>query len=84
MTIDSNGKILVSGWSNNGTDFDWILARYNSDGTLDTSFGTDGFVTTDFFGDNDGSHAIAYDSYGKILVAGEAYNGTDFDFALAR
>jgi uncharacterized delta-60 repeat protein len=75
--IQDDGKIVLAGVS--GTDF--ALARYNSDGTLDTSFDIDGKVTTSF-GEptNDYSYSVAIQSDGKILVAGYS----DGDFALAR
>ena len=55
--------------------------RYNVDGTLDTSFGTDGIVITDFgFGYNYAT-AIALQPDGKIIVTGVSYNNK---FAMAR
>src|SRR5689334_24920881 len=68
--VQSNGKILVAGSMsfNNG---DFALCRYNTDGTLDTTFGNgDGKVTTDFFGNADFINSIAIQSDGKIVVAG--------------
>ncbi len=84
MAIDSGGKIVVAGYSNNGSNDDFALARYNSDGTLDATFDSDGKVTTPIGSGNDGAHAMAIDSAGKIVVAGYSYNGSNFDFALAR
>ncbi len=40
--MQADGKILVAGTSNNGSDDDIALVRYNADGTLDTSFSGDG------------------------------------------
>jgi uncharacterized delta-60 repeat protein len=48
------------------------LARYNTDGTLDTSFGTGGKVTTDFSGFSDQAHALAVQPDGKLVAAGRA------------
>jgi uncharacterized delta-60 repeat protein len=66
--------------------YDFALARYKPDGSLDGSFGGDGKVTTDFSGGNDSAHSIAIDSQGRIVAAG--FNGTPEsdlgDFALAR
>ncbi|MDT4897393.1 MAG: hypothetical protein QOH25_2470 [Acidobacteriota bacterium] len=76
VAIQSNGKIVVAG--TNGSDF--ILARYNADGSLDTTgFGTGGKVTTDF-GGFDSAKAVAIQTDGKIVAAG--FSGGDF--ALAR
>lgn len=65
---------------------DFGLVRYNPDGTPNTSFDTDGIVTTDFFGRGDQANAVAVQPDGKIVVAGFATHATgiDSDFALAR
>ena len=77
LAIQADGKILVAG--TDGTDF--ALARYNSDGSLDTSFSSDGKVTTDLgFIAVDIGYSIAVQADGKIVVAGVS-NG---DFALVR
>ncbi|MGF1936166.1 MAG: DUF4347 domain-containing protein [Nostoc sp. ChiQUE02] len=76
LAIQADGKILVAG--TNGTDF--ALARYNSDGSLDTSFSSDGKVTTGFGLTIDIAHSTTVQADGKIIVAGT--DGTDF--ALAR
>jgi uncharacterized delta-60 repeat protein len=84
LSIQSDGKILVAGYSYNGTDVDFALARYNTDGTPDSSFSADGKLTTDFGMGDDYGTSVAIQSDGKILVAGYASNGTDVDLALAR
>ncbi len=80
----SDGKIVAAGRAHNGSDYDFALARYNADGTLDTSFGGDGKATTHFGSGDDRANALAVQPDGKIVVAGTAHNGTDTDFALAR
>ncbi|MBV5304261.1 MAG: DUF4347 domain-containing protein, partial [Chlorobium sp.] len=75
VTVQTDGKILVAG-SNNG---DFAVVRYNRDGSLDTSFSSNGIVTTDF-GSNDYGNSITMQTDGKILVAGLG-NG---NFVLAR
>ncbi len=52
MAIQSDGKIVVVGYSTAGGTDDFAMARYNADGTLDASFGGAGKVTTDFGGDD--------------------------------
>lgn len=95
MAIDGNGKIVVAGQAYNGSNLDFALARYNTDGTLDTSFNgppficvsgipCNGTLVTDFNGSDDAARAIAIQPNGKIVVAGTANNGIDDDFALAR
>ena len=59
----------------------FLAERYNQDGTLDDTFGTNGTVITDFgFGYNYAT-AIALQPDGKIIVAGNSYNDK---FAMAR
>ena len=83
IAIQADGKIVVAGRSRNG-NYDFALARYNSDGTLDTSFDGDGKVTTAFGTRTDRIYAMAFQSDGKIVAAGYYDNGSNFDFALAR
>ncbi|WP_374682213.1 DUF4347 domain-containing protein, partial [Accumulibacter sp.] len=78
--VQSDGKILVAGKYNNN----FGLARFNSNGSLDTSFGTSGFINTDFAGGTDVAHSIALQADGRIVLGGLAFSGTSFDFALAR
>lgn len=77
-------KIVVAGFSFNGADHDFALARYNWDGSLDAGFGTDGILTTSFGSGNDIAYSVALQPDGKIVVAGASDNGSDNDFALAR
>ncbi len=44
LTIDSTGKIYVTGWSYNGSNGDMYVIRLNSDGSIDNSFGVNGKV----------------------------------------
>jgi uncharacterized delta-60 repeat protein len=84
VLLQEDGKLVVAGevGTTNGQDF--ALARYNTDGSLDTGFGTNGWVVTDFFGDDDYGRAIARQADGKLLVAGYVTNGAEYDFALVR
>lgn len=78
LAIQSDGKILVAGYSWNGSDDDFALVRYASDGSLDAGVGAldgDGKLTTDFAGADDRAMAIAVQPDGRILVGGTS--GTD-------
>jgi len=86
QVIQSDGKIVVAGYAYNGTDYDFALARYNSDGSLDTTnFGSGtGKVTTPFGTGSDQAFAVALQSDGKIVVAGTTRSQGKSDFAVAR
>src|SRR3989441_9250926 len=62
----ADGKIVAVG--NAGADF--AAVRYNSDGTLDDTFGSLGRVTTDFFGRTDSAQAVVIQPDNKLVVAG--------------
>ena len=79
VAIQSDGKIVTSGTSSWGTIPAFSLARYNADGSLDTSFSADGMVSNEF--DSGTAAAVAIQSDGKIVAAGDNQNG---DFKLAR
>jgi uncharacterized delta-60 repeat protein len=80
MAIQPDGKILVAGSAefSSGTQ-DFALARFNANGSPDTSFGTDGVVLTSFSAPDAEANRIFLDG-NQILVVGDA-NG---NFALAR
>ncbi len=84
VTVQPDGKILVAGFSHNGVDADFALVRYNTDGTLDTSFSADGKLTTDFGSGLDSSYDVTVQTDGKILVSGFSSNGSNYDFAVVR
>ena len=87
IAIQPGGRILAAGSVQvNGSDHDFGLARYNSDGSLDATFGLNGKVTTDFFGGgDDGAYAMALQPDGKIVLAGHSWNVSGgYDFGLAR
>jgi uncharacterized delta-60 repeat protein len=80
LAIQQDGKIVVAGKTlTSSLNADFALARYNIDGSLDTSFGTGGKVLTDFFGDFDQATTLLIQSDGKIVAAGSA--GGFFAFA---
>jgi uncharacterized delta-60 repeat protein len=84
VAVDSAGRIIVAGQSHNGSDSDFAVVRYTSAGELDTTFGTDGKVTTAIGSSTDWGRAVVVDSQGRVVVAGYSYNGSDEDFAVAR
>jgi len=90
VAIQPNGQIIAAGssFSNSKTVEDFIVARYNANGSLDKRFGKNGKITTDFFRNVDSISAVAIQPDGGIVVAGFAQlggsGGTPRVFALAR
>ncbi|MFN9753578.1 MAG: Ig-like domain-containing protein, partial [Planctomycetota bacterium] len=84
LTVQPDGKILVGGYATIGTNIDFAVARYNPDGSLDTSFGSGGVVTTPIGTGTDSGRSITLQADGKILVGGLSNNGSNDDFALIR
>ena len=48
LAIQSDGKIILGGYSDDGSQKKAALVRYNSNGTIDSSFGTSGKALTSF------------------------------------
>src|SRR5207253_4213804 len=86
VVVQADGKIDVGGTTNsNGTRLDFALARYNANGTLDSTFGTAGLVSTNFAGfSTDEIHGLVLQSDGNVVAAGNSDAVWDKDFALAR
>ena len=90
VAIQGNGKIVVVGTATDastGANPKFALARYNPNGSLDTSFSGDGKQTTHFGAPDDEARGVALQSDGKIVAVGSAdHSATDprDDFALAR
>ncbi len=93
VVVQPDGKIVAGGGADvlaysSGLTSDFLLARYNSDGSLDNSFGTGGRVTTDFnFFSIDRVYTLAVQADGRILAGGSAANSRGSQlggFALAR
>ena len=73
VAIQSNGKIVVAGYTLNGTYNDFAVARFNTNGSLDNTFDNDGILTTDFASSDDYAGSVAIQSDDKIVVAGYSY-----------
>ena len=87
IAIQPDGKIVVAGSAWNGANNDFVVARFNTNGTPDTAgFGSGtGFVATDFAAADDIARAVRLQNDGKIVLAGSANMGASFaDFAVVR
>lgn len=68
--LQPDGKILVSGYQDQGNKIDGFVARFNSNGSADASFGQAGITTTDFDDSTVYAQALALQADNKILVVG--------------
>ncbi|MCX7211794.1 MAG: Ig-like domain-containing protein [Burkholderiales bacterium] len=84
VTVQTDGKILLAGYSSIGIDFEFSLIRLNADGTLDTGFNGSGKLIMPVGSDEDTGQSVSVQTDGKILVAGNSFNGSDYDFSLIR
>jgi len=86
VDVQSDGKILIGGTSGGFffDDRDFLLARYNNDGSMDTTFGSNGFVLTTIFNAFDEANAMAIQQDGKILLAGKGNDGNVNEIAVTR
>lgn len=84
LAIQDDGKLVAALHKRNGDYYDYAAIRFNSDGTLDLSFGEDGIATQNVFYNNDFPTAVAIQSNGKILVYGSGTSGSFYKIGLVR
>jgi uncharacterized delta-60 repeat protein len=85
VAIEPDGKIVAAGFTGPAGAQCFAVARYNRDGSLDTSFGAGGKVTTQFFGESiESANDVAIQENGKIVAVGSAFSAFDPSYALAR
>jgi len=83
VAVQADGKIVTAGSASNGTRSNFVLARYDTDGTLDPFFGAGGRVVTSLAADAE-ALALVLQPDGKIVATGRASDGVTSRFALAR
>ena len=77
VLVQADGKIVVAGYSvGSTTGQDFAVVRYNLDGSLDTTFGGTGKVTTDLGSADEGGWSAALQSDGKIVVVSILHSGS--------
>jgi uncharacterized delta-60 repeat protein len=85
VAIQADGKIVLAGKCENGSDDDFCVARRNSDGSPDNTFSINGSVITPISAsDDDRPAAVAIDADGNIVVAGSCGTSPNRNFCLAR
>ncbi len=76
VALQADGKILVAGYCvPSGSNEDFCVVRYTTNGILDTTFNGTGIVATGFDGRNDRGKGLAVQTDGKIVVAGYSSGG---------
>lgn len=88
IAIQADGRIIAVGSTQSATSRNFALARFTSTGALDSTFGVNGRLQVQFdvFGSDDSSaYAIALQTDGRIVVAGDLHITPGiYDFAIAR
>jgi|26BtaG_2_1085354.scaffolds.fasta_scaffold00078_6 uncharacterized delta-60 repeat protein len=79
MTILDDGKILLAG----NNHYDFLMAKFNSDGSLDTGFGVNGWVTTHFDASDSQVKDVIYQDDGKILLGGYFIDNSSGRYGIA-
>ncbi len=84
MAVAADGAILLAVNASDAAGSDLLLLRYDSLGQPDAGFGQAGSVTTAFQAGGGSAFAMFLQADGSILLAGDHFNGTTLDFAVAR
>jgi hypothetical protein len=82
VVVQADGKILAGGSVQTGFG-EGLMARFNADGTLDTSFNSDGVFSTIFNSGTSAIYGLAIAPDGQVVAAGDSYTGT-YDFGMLR
>src|SRR5207244_50407 len=84
VAVDSLDRVVLAGYTDNGSNFDFAVGRLTATGALDTNFDGDGKQTIAFGACDDEAGAVAVDSLDRVVVAGYTFNGSNDDVAVAR
>ena len=74
LALQPDGKVIAGGWLGNPKKPDtnnFVVTRLTTTGQLDTAFGVNGRITTDFFGYADHLQSLTLDSAGRIIATGQ-------------
>jgi len=81
MALQPDGKIVMVGGRRGSPGLSFIVARYNANGSLDTTFGNNGWVSTTSVNSNEGATSVAIQPDGKIVVGGNIHSLADIGIA---
>ena len=84
LVIQGNGKIVLAGYETIAISKDATIGRYNADGSLDNAFGKKGRLSYSIHNGNAIYTGTAIQKDGKAVTIGRTWNGSNFDFCIAR
>jgi uncharacterized delta-60 repeat protein len=84
IALQADNKIVVAGQSSNFANPDFAVARFDTNGTPDESFGSAGKLAVSFFDSEDSAESVLIQPDGKIVLGGVVTSGTQIGFGLAR
>ncbi len=85
LLLQSDQKVIGVGFTNIGSNRNFALARYNTNGALDTTFGSCGTISTELGTNTDIAYGATLQPDGKIIAVGESVTtATSADFAIVR
>ena len=84
VAIQTDGKIVAAGYAVLSGNQHFALVRYNTDGSLDTSFNGTGMLTLAIGTGDDTGFTLAQQADGKLVIGGYTVTGSTNDFALVR
>lgn len=83
IAVQTDGKIVAGGNSfPNNSSGDFVLVRYHTNGTLDSSFGLSGVALTDFSSRDSVTGGVAFQTDGRIVLAGLAGTSSSATYVL--
>jgi len=74
LATEASGKIVGFGQGSNNSYYSFIVIRYNTDGSLDTEFYPDGYITPYFGAGSENGYAVPIQDDGKLILVGQANN----------
>ena len=83
IALDASGSIYLGGYGYNGSDYDFVVVRLQSNGSLDSSFGTNGIARLAVSGDDDFAMDLTLLPNGNIVLGGYSDTPTNYHFAVA-
>jgi uncharacterized delta-60 repeat protein len=84
VTLQTDGKVVIAGYTFMEGDEDFAILRYNADGSLHTRFNGGGVSAIDFGYGDDRAYSIVMQPDGKLVIGGYSYDGAKWVFGLAR